>query len=163
MNKYLAIVLIVAMICMAVVAVAEAQPDEPIELRPSYILMDELQGGDIRRGVVYAFDGGWILADADDLVYTCGCEVCDDEAIEALTYATIVSKDGPTPTNKPPSEPTPVDTPIPPVDTPVPPIDTPVPPTDEPETKANCGLGNGPEDADPNENACGKKTGEENE
>ena len=50
-----------------------------------------------------------------------------------------------TPTDKPPT-PVPSDTPE---------------PTEKP--KANCGLGNGPEGADPNENACGKKTGEDNE
>ncbi len=76
----------------------------------------------------------------------------------------------PEPTLIPPTDPTPT----PPTPVPTPPDPTPVPtstpepvpsPTPKPEkTKhPNCGPGNDSEGADPNENACGDTTGEEND
>ena len=155
-HKWIVLLIAAVLIVLSGVGIAGAQRLEPIELQPYYILMD----GEEQVGLVYALDSGWVLADEDGLEYTCECQGCDN-ATEVLAYATNIPKDGPTPTNGSVDTPVPpVDTPVPPVDTPVPPVDTPIPPDD---SRANCGKGNGPEGADPNENACGKKTGEEND
>ena len=125
------------------VGVVQAQSSQPVELQPSYILMD----GEEPLGVVYGLDYGWLILTEDSAIYTCGCGEYD----ELLPYATPIL-----PTNTPRTDPTPV----PPTATPV---VEPTPTPEEKKAKANCGLGNGPEGADPNENACGKNTGEENE
>jgi hypothetical protein len=84
----------------------------------------------------------------------CPCEVnCGYEVLPSNTDEPE-KKETPEPRDTPTDEPT-----LPP-----PPTQE---PTDEPQptqmAKANCGLGNREEGKDPNENACGKKTGEENE
>lgn len=141
MTRVIRLTLIVlAMLVVAACLVtfaASALPDEPIELQPYYLLMD----GEYGRGVVYALDYGWLVVTSSGTIYTCGCEECTvDEMVKVLTYETPIPSTNPTPTIPVPIEPTPAE-----------------------NVKANCGLGNGSEGADPNENACGKKTGEENE
>jgi len=77
-HKWFVILIAVVLVVLAGASLGSAQSDEPITLQPSFILMDEFKGGEIRRGVVYAFDGGWILADGDNLVYTYGCRKCGE-------------------------------------------------------------------------------------
>jgi hypothetical protein len=112
----------------------------PQDLQPTFRLMD----GDRNVGLVYGLDSGWVVMNIDkagniDSFYTCGCF----EGVCNVTEA--------------------IPTPTPDVPTPPPPPTPTATATPEDESKANCGLGNNEEGADPNDNACGKKTGEENE
>lgn len=140
------VLLFVGTMLIVAVNIVQAQAQGPIELQPYYHLND----GEYGLGRVWALDSGWLIDTSNGLIYTCGCEGCDES--ELLTYETSI----PT-TNTPSTDPTPV----PPTPTPV--IEPTPTPEPEDKAKANCGPGNGPEGADPNENACGKKTGEENE
>ena len=134
MNKYLAAVLIVAMIALAIVSIANAQPQEPIELQPYWILMD----GEEKVGLVYGLDWGSLVVKDDNLLYTCGCDECTPDEVGYLV---------------PENTPGPHDTPVPndtPVPTDPPPVDTPIPP--EPVVRCDAGGGNGSEgdpDCDP--------------
>ena len=133
MKKLIAALLIVLMSALIVAGIAFASQTQ--DLQPAYRLMD----GDEELGVVYWLDYGMLIVTNNSTLYTCGCEEdipCNQPSI--------------TPTNIPvtPTEP---------------PVETPTTPEPTEKPKANCGLGNGPEGADPNENACGKKTGEDNE
>ena len=115
---------------------AQSTPDIPDDIQVFYV-----DGKTIVRDTTFGTMIYWCTGECGEY------EECDD------------CKKCPTPT--PPTK-----TPTPPTDTPTPPTptDTPTPPPPPPEkTKANCGLGNLEEGADPNENACGKKTGEDNE
>ncbi len=119
---------------------------------------------------VYGFEygGKYCLWDVKErvLLQPCWCineceDICNVPTVVPYTPTPTDDPNGPTPTSPPvhtevPNTPTPE-----PSSTPPPPQPTPTPKVDKP--KANCGLGNLEEGADPNENACGKKTGEENE
>lgn len=141
------VLLFVGIMLIVAVNIAQAQSPAPIELQPTFILMD----GEEKLGVVYGLDYGWLVLTDGNQLYTCGCEEECDES-ELLAYETPIPA-----TNTPTTDPTS----IPPTPTPI--IEPTPTPEPEEKAKANCGLGNGPEGADPNENACGKKTGEENE
>ena len=110
-------------------------------------------GGELPEGVEVFTVGDHtcvfaIEAEGQAMVLECFCS-CE------VNCATILPSDTPVPTEETPE----------PRDTPT--KEPTLPPTEEPQptqmAKANCGLGNREEGADPNENACGKKTGEENE
>ena len=140
------VVAAVLVLCAVVVFGANAGGGEPIELQPAYRLMD----GDEQVGLVFWLDYGNVIVTDSGTVYTCGCEVdCGYEVLPSDTP--VPTEETPEPRDTPTNEPT-----LPPP-----------PPTEEPQptqmAKANCGLGNREEGVDPNENACGKKTGEENE
>ena len=149
-KKYLAILILVLAIALVSVMLVSAQKQEPVELQPYYILMD----GEDKVGLVYALDGGWVLADGNDLVYTCGCDGCEVEEIgHFVPEETPGPHDTPVPTDPPPTDPPPTDPP---------PTDP--PPTEEPKKKCNRGGGNSSEGCDPG-NSGGKpgNAGEDNE
>lgn len=150
MRSKIQIALVVIIVALAVVGIAGAQSGTKT-LYPSHRLVNT-EGELIFEGWFIQNDSMSCIQMSNGNFFCCCGAGCSIEEIEILE--TVVPKD-PTPTPKSPTG-TPV---IPPTDTPVPiPSDTP-----EPETNANCGVGNLDEGADPNENACGKKTGEENE
>lgn len=144
MKRYVLLfcLLVVLVLALSFGASAQSTPDIPDDIQVFYV-----DGKTIVRDTVFGGMIFWCTGECGE-----NGEECDE------------CKQCPTPT--PPTE-----TPTPPTDTPTPPTDTPTPPTptDTPtppppkKTKANCGLGNYDEGADPNDNACGKKTGEENE
>ena len=140
----------IVLVILAGASLGSAQSNEPITLHPDYILVTGVEDRELTKGYIYAFDGGWILADDDGLVYTCGCNGCEVE--EVVLNGTPEPNDTPVPTD-PPTTPPPTDPP---------PTDP--PPTEEPVAKCNRGTGNGAEGCDPG-NSGGKpgSAGEDNE
>lgn len=156
-HKWFVILVVIVLVVLTGASLGSAAPSEPIELQPYYILMD----GEDKVGLVYALDGGWVLADGNDLVYTCGCDGCEVEEVGYFVPdETPGPNDTPVPTDPPPTEPPPTDPPPtdPPPTEPTP-VDTP-----EPKQKCNRGGGNLSEGCDPG-NSGGKpgNAGEENE
>jgi len=141
-KRYVLLFCLLAVLVLAVSFGASAQstPDIPDDIQVFYV------------------DGKTIVRDTTfgTMIYWCTGECGEDEDCDECRECPT-----PTPPTKTPTPPT--DTPTPPTDTPTPPTPTDTPPPPPPKPKANCGLGNLEEGADPNENACGKKTGEENE
>jgi len=155
-HKWFVLLIVVALLVLVGANLGSAQMDEPIELQPYYILMD----GEDQVSLVYALDGGWVLADGDSLVYTCGCNGCEVEEIDYFVPSeeTPGPYDTPVPTDPPPTDPPPTDPP------PTDPPPTDPPPTEEPKEKCNRGPGNDSEGCDPG-NSGGKpgSAGEDNE
>lgn len=106
----------------------------------------------IPEGVqAYQYGGKYCIRDVELGKHFCWCEdECGGEYECPTPVPTNTREPDPT---KTPKKATPTHTPVLPTVTPE--------PTEK--AKANCGLGNKEEGADPNENACGDKTGEENE
>lgn len=144
-DKLLILALVLIVVLLASFTIAEAQGATQT-LYPSYRLVNT-EGELIFEGWNVQRDGLDCLQMSNGNLFCCcdaGCSI--EEYIPVPTSTRGVNDPTPTPM-------TPTDTPV------TPPTDTPEPPP----VKANCGLGNLDEGADPNDNACGKKTGEENE
>ena len=99
-HKWFILLITAVLIVLSSVGIAGAQSAKPVELQPSFILMD----GEREVGLVYALDDGWILADGNDLVYTCGCSSL--ECIEEIINGDETPTPPPPPTTPPPPEPT---------------------------------------------------------
>ena len=146
MNKKLLAAAVLATLIMIVVVVSGvgAQAQEPIDLQPTYRLMN----GEEEMGLVYGLDYGWLVLTESSLLFTCGCEEdCDVRArlVETAVLPTSTGRPGKTTTVVPTK---PVDTPTP-EDTPTLPPST---------TKCNRGIGNDSEGCDPG-NSSGQGQG----
>ena len=145
MKRYV-VPLIMLVLLILSVSIVYAQANEPVELQPSFILMD----GEEKIGAVWSLDGGWVVDTDSTSFYTCGCmsDVCTYEP----EYVP--------PTDPPDDDPTPV---------PPTPTDEPTPPPTEPpsdDEKCNRGIGNGSENCDPGNSSGqgkgqGRKAGED--
>ena len=116
-------IMLLVMLAFVGVGMALAQALEPVELQPTFILMD----GTEQVGLVYGLDYGWVVNVDGTTFYTCGCneEVC-------TTYTEVVTVE---PTDEPYDPPDPTVEPTEP-----PPTQE---PTEEPPEPEECRPGYG--------------------
>ena len=101
--KRLAVVLVLlalAILACSTAFVVQAQQQEPIELQPTYILVDE--SGLLEMGLVYGLDYGWLVLTPEDTLYVCGCG--EVECVSTFVETTYVTELPPPPPEEPKDE-----------------------------------------------------------